>query len=232
MHPRVYQEFQLSLAPAGRETYVRLRHATTGEEVLFRLLADTASPEQWIEEQIMHRFPASETAAELRTRFGLTRQGFKAGWSMGFGDRVYTALLQPRATAGMRFWAELIPTLPPILFSTMNSRAVQDLARLGPDFELRAAISALQTAWLTVLREARLINLKVSGLERLALDLHGWPTELMQNMALLDYSRLKEKALFARLALGYLTKEDWTAILAPILTEPAQPLSSTSAKES
>lgn len=232
MHPRVYREFHLSLAPAGGEIYVRLQHATTGEEAVFRLQNDAGSPERWIEEQIIRQFPASVTASELRTLYGLTRHRFKPGWNMGFGDRVYTALRQPRATKGVRFWAELIPTLPPILLSTMNARAVQWLDRLGPEFELRSAIKSVHDAWLTVLREARGINLKVSGLERLALDLHGWPTELMQNMALLDYSRLKEKALFARLALDYLTEEDWTAILTPMLTEPAQAPSPTSSKES
>jgi len=232
MHPSIYREFNLSLAPAGAETYVRLQHSVTGEEAIFRLQADAGSPERWVEEQVIRRFPTSAAAAELRTLYGLTRHQFKAGWTQGFGDRIYTALLQPRATKGVRFWAELIPTLPPILYSTMNTRAVEWLGRLGPDFELRSAIKSLHDAWLAVLREARGINMKVTGLERLALDLHGWPTELMQNMALLDYSRLKEKALFARLALDYLTEEDWTAILAPLLTLPAAAPLTSSSKES
>jgi hypothetical protein len=217
MYPGIYREFHLSLAPAGQEIYVRLQHSTTGQEAVFKLQADAGSPERWVEEQIIRQFPTSATAAELRAHYGLTRHAFKAGWSQGFGDRVYTALLQPRPTKGMRFWAELIPTLPPILYSTMNLRAVEWLGRLGPEFDLRSASKSLHDAWLAVLREARGINLKVSGLERLALDLHGWPTELLQNMALLDYSRLKEKALFARLALDYLSDEDWSAILTPML---------------
>ena len=83
-------------------------------------------------------------------------------------------------------------------------------------------IKTVHDAWFSVLREARDITMNVTGLARLALDLHGWPTEIMRNMSILEYGRLKEKALFAKLALGYLSEEDWTAILSPLL-EPAAP---------
>lgn len=229
MHPSIYREFSLSLAPntdadarKDGEIYVRLQHSLTGQEAVFKLMGSAGSPERWVEEQVMRLFPDSRAAAELRVLYGLTRHTLKKGWSQGFGDRVYLGIEQLCRNKAGRFWAELIPTLPPVLYSTMNVRAVSRLERLGPEVELRTVIKTVHDAWFAVLREARGITMNVTGLERLALDLHGWPTELMRNMSILDYGRLKEKALFAKLALGYLSEEDWTAVLSPLL-EPAAP---------
>jgi hypothetical protein len=229
MHPSIYREFSLSLAPnhdadgrPGGEIYVRLQHAQTGQEAVFKLTGSAGSPERWVEEQVLRIFPDSAAAAELRVLYGLTRHTFKKGWSLGFGDRVYLGIEQQCRNKAGRFWAELIPTLPPVLYATMTARAVARLERLGAEFELRTVIKTVHDAWFAVLREARGITMNVTGLERLALDLHGWPTELMRNMSILDYGRLKEKALFAKLALGYLSEEDWTAILSPLL-EPVIP---------
>lgn len=170
----------------------------------------------------MRIFPKSAAAAELRVLYGLTQHTLKKGWAQGFGDRIYLSIEQNCRNKAGRFWGELIPTLPPVLYSAMNARAVASLERLGPEVELRTVIKSVHDAWLTVFREARGIPQNVTGLERLALDLHGWPTEQLREMSVLDYGRLKEKALFAKLALGYLSEEDWTTILGPLL-EPAVP---------
>ena len=231
MHPRIYREFSLSMAPSpatgmgsDEELYVRLQHARTGQETVFKLPSSAGTPERWIEEQVLRCFPESDTAAELRVLYGLTRHTFKQGWSHGFGDRIYLGIEQLCRNKAGRFWAELIPTLPSVLYSTMSARAVTFLERLGPEVELRTVIKSVHDAWLSVLREVRSITPTVTGLERLALDLQGWPTEQLRDMPVLDYGRLKEKALFAKLALGYLSEDDWTVIVGTLL-EPAIPSS-------
>jgi len=233
MHPSVYRDFHLSLSPGvePRELaagvivneavlYVMMRHNVTGEEAAFKLLGSTGSPERWIEEQVLRRFPDSDAAAALRTLYGVTRHRLKHDWMLAFGDRIYASTSELRTSKGARFWAELIPTLPPVLYSTMNARAVSKLAALGPELELRTVIKTVHDAWLSVLREARSLTMSVTGLQRLALDVSGWPTQHLQGLSVLEYGQLREKAMFARLALGYLTDEDWSAILGASL-EPA-----------
>ncbi|KVP39756.1 hypothetical protein [Burkholderia ubonensis] len=238
MHPSVYREFHVQLAPdvETRELargvdheeavlYVMLRHYQTGQEVVFKLLGATGSPERWIEEQVMRRFPESAAASELRAMYGLTRHRLKKGWEHAFGDRIFAGLSQFCDSNAARYWEALIPTLPSFLYSTMNVRAVTKLSQLGDDeVELKAVIKAVHDGWLAVLKEARSISMTLTGLQRLALDLSGWQTEHLKGMSVLEYGQFKEKALFARLALSYLQDEDWSGILKPILedVEPQQ----------
>lgn len=238
MHPSILREFHLSLAPnpaiaapAG-ELFVRLQHSHNLQEVVFRVLNDgTTAPEREIEEQVMRLFPASAAAAELRTVYGLSRYRLRANWEKELGDRLYFGLSNASRSKGARFWAELIPTLPTVLYSTMTARAVEYLGRLEGDVQLRTVIKTVYDAWRTVLDEVRMIPRNPRGLERLAMDLHGWPTTLMRDMPIIDYGRLKEKGLFAKMALDYLSEEDWAdvvrAILAPAETpEPSTDLAS------
>ena len=171
----------------------------------------------------MRLFPASDTAAQLRTLYGLTRHRLKPNWDKELGDRIYFGLSNASRSKGARFWAELIPTLPPVLYSTMTARAVTYLGAMDAEVELRAVIKAVYGAWSTVLKEVRTIPLHPTGLERLALDLHGWPTELMLHMSVVEYGRLKEKALFAKMALDYLSEEDWAVVVAVLLEPVTQP---------
>lgn len=246
MHPSVYREFHVSLAPdvETRELargvahdeavlYVRLCHQQTGQDTVFKLLGAAGSPERWIEEQVMRQFPESEAAGELRALYGKTRHRLKPGWEQAFGDRLYVGFSQFGTTSAARFWAALIPTLPSVLYSTMNVRAVTKLTQLGDEVELKRVIKAVHDAWMGVLKEARGISMNLSGLQRLALDLTGWQTEHLRGMSLLEFGQFKEKALFAHLSLSYLQDEDWAAILMPILedippateTERTEPLS-------
>jgi hypothetical protein len=232
MHPSIYREFHVGLAPEveTRELaqgvshdesvlFVMLRHVRSGEEAVFKLLGAAGSPERWVEEQVMRRFPASDAAAELRQVYGRNRYRLKAGWKHALGERVYQSLTQFGTSNGARYWAELIPTLPAVLYRTMNNRAVTNLGELGNDVELKDIIKALHDGWMAVLQEARAIGMSLNGMQRLALDLGGWPTDHLRGMTTLEYARLKEKALFARLSLGYLDDADWTAALLPLLED-------------
>ncbi|KVP75290.1 hypothetical protein WJ96_05905 [Burkholderia ubonensis] len=232
MHPSVYREFHVSLAPdvESRELargvtadeavlYVRLCHHQTGQDAVFKLLGDTGSPERWIEEQVMRQFPDSVAAGELRALYGQTRHRLKQGWEHAFGDRIFAGISNFCDSNGARYWEALIPTLPSVLYSTMNVRAVTKLSQLGDEVDLKTVIKAVHDAWLAVLKEARSIKTTLSGLQRLALDLSGWPTDHLKGMSMLEYGRFQEKAQFARLALAYLQDEDWTGILTPILED-------------
>ena len=125
MHPSVYREFHVSLAPdvETRELargvahdeavlYVRLCHQQTGQDAVFKLLGVTGSPERWIEEQVMRRFPDSAAAGELRALYGKTRHRLKPGWEHAFGDRLYVGFSQFGTTSAARFWATLVKAVP------------------------------------------------------------------------------------------------------------------------
>lgn len=229
MHPSILREFHLSIAaepgplvPAGR-IVVRLQHTGTAEAVVFRVGSDGMSaPARVIEEHVLRTFPTSAAAGELRTLYGRTRHTLKPDWNRALGERLFFTLANTCRSKGARFWAELIPTLPNLLYSAMTARAVDYLGRLDGEVELHAVIKAVYDAWLAVLKEVRHIPIHPKGLERLALDLHGWPTELIRTMSVVDYSRLKEKALFAKLSLDYLSEEDWAEVVSSLLeTAPA-----------
>jgi hypothetical protein len=220
MHPKIYREFHLSFASGidgESPLYVSLRHTSSGRETVLMLPPTGESPDRCIEKQVMLQFPDTAAAAELRSAYGLTLHHLRENWAIGFGDRLLRALAERADSKGAALWAELIPTLPPVLYSTMTSRAVAALRQLGETVEQRAAIRRVRDAWANVLHEARDIRLKLTGLQRLALVLYGWPTDQLQSLPLLEFSRLKEKAMFARLSLDYLTEEDWAAIVAPLL---------------
>jgi len=239
MHPSIYREFHVGLAPdvetkeiaqgvSHEESvlFVMLRHVKTGEEAVFKLLGAAGTPERWIEEQVMRRFPASEAAGALRQLYGRNRHRLKKGWEHAFGERVYQNLKQAGYSKGAQYWAELIPTLPSVLYRTMNNRAVTNLGELGDVAEFKDIIKAVHDGWLAVLKEARAIGMTINGMQRLALDLAGWPTDHLRGLSMLEYAQFKEKALFGRLSLGYLAEEDWTAALLP-LVEDAAPSSDT-----
>lgn len=236
MHASIYREFHVAIspavdvsgladprAPADVPLFVCLLHIATGKEFAFELTNAAGSPERWIEEQVMRQFPTTAAAAELVALHGLTRHRLKAGWEHAFGDRLAAALSQCAQSAGIRCWAELIPTLPSVLYTTMSARAVEGLQELGAEMELRDVIKTVRDAWHAVLREARGVRPSVTGVERMVLDINGWPTEHMRNMSILEYGRFKEKAMFARLALGYLSDDDWVACLAPLLECATRP---------
>jgi hypothetical protein len=239
MHTSIYREFHIGLAPnvEKRELargvehdeavlYIKLQHVRSGEEAVFKLLGATGTPERWIEEQVMRRFPSSDAAAALRQMYGRNRHRLTAGWEHAFGERVYQSLTQFGDSKGAQYWAELIPTLPSVLYRTMNNRAVSNLSQLGREVEFKDIMKAVHDGWLAVLKEARAIGMQVTGLQRLALDMSGWPTDHLRGLSTLEYAQFKEKAHFARLSLGYLEEQDWSAALMPML-EDAPPPSAT-----
>lgn len=232
MHLSIFKEFDVALGtidalkpgPDGslqpaRVLHVRLRHAPTQVETQFALPSDTGAPDRWVEEQVMRQFPESVSAAELRAVYGVTRHGLKQGWDLALGDRIFTGLTERCDTPGARFWAAFIPALPPVLYSTMNERAVAYVRKLGAEVELRGVIKAVHAAWFSVLREARTLPTHISGLQALQMDLVGWPTEHLQGMALQEYGQFKERAMYGLLALSFVTDEDWATVLSPILQD-------------
>lgn len=231
MHPCVYREFSVSLTPDVEPNaqadgsvcedyvlYVRLRREATGDDTVFKLMG-TGSPERWIEEQVMRQFPDTVAATELRALYGKTVHRLKDGWEKSLGDRLYRGLAQLGTSAAARFWATLIPMLPPLLYSVMNTRAVARLKELEPEVELRDALKAVRDSWLAAVKEAQGIGPNLTGIHRLTLDLLGWPTEQLRAMSLLDLSLLREKALLAHQSLPMLQDEDWAAIVQPILAD-------------
>jgi hypothetical protein len=108
----------------------------------------------------------------------------------------------------------------------MNSRAVTNLEQLGREVELKDVIKAVHDGWLAVLREARVIGMQVTGMQRLALDMGGWPTDHLRNMSMLEYAQFKEKAHFARLSIGYLEEQDWATALQALLTDASPSIDS------
>lgn len=230
MHPSIFKEFDVAFGnidglrpgPDGRlqptrVLHVRLRHAPTQADTQFALPSDTGAPDRWVEEQVMRQFPDSVAAAELRAVYGVTRHELKQGWDLALGDRIFTGLTERCDTPGGRFWSALIPALPPVLYTTMNERAVANVRKLGAEVELRSVIKAVHSAWFAVLREARTLPTHISGLQALQMDLVGWPTEHLQGMSLQEYGQFKERAMYGLLALSFLKDEDWTTVLSPIL---------------
>jgi len=232
MHPSIYREFHISVAPtlkgtrhaehvSGQEpkTYVLLRHVPTGQEFPFQLLGDKGNPEGNIEEQIMQRFPYSAAAAELRALYGYTRHTLKNGWDHAFGDRIYASLKKHSDTKGACFWVALVPNLPPVLYAAMNARAVRKLRRLPASAQLRDIIRAVHDGWLSAFKDVEPMTIPMPASQHQALTASGWPEHLAE-LSPLEFERLKEKAFFARLALGYMTEEEWTKLLMP-LVDPA-----------
>ncbi len=230
VHHKIYREFEVSFAPGSepREVtkgtiqnedllYVKLKHTASLKEVVFKLIGGVGSPERWVEEQIMRRFPETEAAAELRALYGVTAHTLKNGWEKNFGDRVYVNLTQMADSPGTRFWETLVPLLPALLYKTMCERAVLKLSQAPASMELRAGIQAVRGAWLAVLKEARTATWPMTGLPRLSLDLNGWETEKFKSMSILEFAQFKEKAMLALLTLDYLTDEDWVTLLHNIL---------------
>lgn len=232
MHHSVYREFHISLAPDTEryETapnvfqsesvmYVMLRHKDTGQDTVFKLRGNDGQADLWIEEQVMRRFPDSAAAAELRHLYGKTRHTLKQGWDKAFGDRIYHGLRFFCDSKGAVLWTALIASLPSLLYTTMCARAVARLHELPETAPLQAIIYTVHDAWLDVLREAQSISRPIPQQQRLALELHHWNSDLLDAMSLLEFSHLKDKAHFARLALGYLADSDWIAALSPILVD-------------
>ncbi len=229
MHPSIYREFDVSFSPSqdeGNEAgqpeptlYVRLRERSSGEELVFKLFVDEGTtPERWIEEQVLRRFPLTAAARALRATYGMTQHMLRPGWEKSFGDRLYSALRQPgKLTHGPRFWCAYIPALPPVLYSAMTTRAIARISELPQPVELKTLVKTLHDAWLVVLTDGANLSLPLSGMQRLAMDLGGWDSRHLQAMSPLELSQLKEKAHFARLALGFLADEDWVRALTPCL---------------
>lgn len=222
MHPSIYREFKVLVMPASEPGLPTTRlsvgvvHAASGQSSTCNgyTAEETASV---VERHILRHYPDSQAAAELRRASGLLRPTLRQNWQHDFGDRLFQGLTRARQTSGIQFWAELIPTLPPMLYTQMSSRAAHWASLLGPAPDLHTISRAIRDAWYAVLREALSIPTHSTGLERLALELKGWSIEQLENMTLLAYAQLKEKAKFALLALDYLTSADWHSIVQPLL---------------
>lgn len=231
MHSSIYQEFDVSLSPGSEATtgvppadavlYVKLKHRPTGEDYVFKLIGGQGSPERWIEEQVLRRFPGSESARQLRRVYGFTKVRLKDDWKTALGDRMFKHLAQSPIpdSKGARFWESMVPSLPSILYSAMTRRVISNLSELKGELDLRTVVKAAHDAWLVVLDEARSIDYPLTAGQLIGFELNGWDSQFMRDMSLLEVSKLKDKAYFARLALGVLTDEDWVQMLSPVLIE-------------
>ena len=231
MHSSIYQEFDVSLSPSteakGSATpaepvlYVKLKHRPSGDDFIFKLIGGVGSPERWIEEQVIRRFPLSTAAHQLRRVYGLTKVVLKDGWKDALGERMFKALAQSpiQDSKGARYWESLVPSLPSLLYSAMTRRVISNLTTLKGSLELRSVVKATHDAWLTVLDEARGIEYPLTGGQLIGFELNGWDSKFLRDMSLLEVSNLKDKAHFARLALGFLTDEDWVQMMSPVLTD-------------
>jgi len=227
MHDCIYREFDITSLPAQREAEtgaagqtlcVTMTHKPSGVSKGFQFTGTTCGHDRLIEAQVVHLFPESAAARQLRRLAGHTLAELAVNWDSGLAKTMQFGLLSLCDTKGAAFWWNQLQSLPRVVRFMLFKRTGQKLAGLTGAHPLREFADAAKQAWAEVLTEA----CGLDGWRDVKLtELHhkGWPVTALEQMSPAELVVVSEQARLAFLALDFLEEHDWFGMLGFLLED-------------
>lgn len=210
-----------------REITLQLTHRETGQSASARFSRNLTSEElrNWLENTVLKKFPASQAADVLRSRLNRAPVVLVPGWDESLGEAVHTALRKLCDSPATSYWWNLLHALPSELRAALYRNSVAALRLAGgtgkPVF-LAGLASALAKSWTATLETAQDYFTPrpfLTKTEVAALGQAGWPDRAQLTLAQLE--NLRAQSFMASLAVRWLDRNDWAAMLG-YLTKPVE----------